>query len=298
MKNTLERNSKEASSTTAPFGTAETFDPVSEDPVLLDKKHPPRVHEVAVVSAGVSLYGKVYSVQGTAMRPIVLIARGYPDMTSSADLALTLQRAGYNAMLFHYRGAWGMGGAFSLENSFQDLKAAARFLRSGPRSKEMLVDTEKIILFGFSFGGPIALRLAAEDDAIHGVLQLDGTDFRGIPGLPAEALATYAAELMTVAIPGAVGMQLLADIAANMTRWDPATYAPGLSGKDVCLLWASQGHGKEMRDYGPTLHDLYAATARVTEMIFDTDHDFSDHRIAIARATLAWLKKIVMPIGS
>ena len=298
MKTTPERNLSEASLTTAVSGDTGTFDPVSQDPVVLDKKHPPLVHEVEVDSSNVSLYGKVYSAQGTAMRPAVLIARVYPDMTSSADLALTLQRAGYNAMLFHYRGAWGMGGSFSLENSFQDLKAAVFFLRSGPKSREMLIDADKVILLGFSFGGPIALRLAAEDAAIRGVLQLDGTDFRGIPGLHGQALAKYAAELITVAIPGAIGRQVLADIAANMPRWDPATYAPGLRGKDVFLLWASQGHGKEMRDFGPSLHEIYAATARVTETIFDTDHDFSDHRIAVARATLAWLKMVLMPAES
>jgi len=273
-------------------GNAKNYDPVAQDPIIADKAHPPLVHEVKFQSGGVTLYGKVFSAQGTNPRPTVLIARGYPDMTASADLALILQRAGYNAMIFNYRGTWGMGGSFSLENAYQDMRAALASLREYQSSKVMLVDPNNIVLFGYSLGAPVALRLAADDAGVRGVMQLDGTDSRAMPSLTVEQRADWAADLKTPAVPDADGMKIIGDVVDHFDSWNPENYVAGLAGKDVFLLWAAQGNGAEARRWGKSLHDLYATQARVTEKTFDTNHDFSDRRIEVARSTLAWLDKI------
>jgi dienelactone hydrolase len=273
-------------------GNAKTYDPVAQDPVITDKAPPPLVHEVRFDSDGVTLYGKVFSVQGTSPRPTVVIARGYPDMTSSADLALILQRAGYNAMIFNYRGTWGMGGSFSLENAYQDMHAAVEYLREAQNTKSMLVDPNNIVLLGYSLGAPVALRLAASDAGVRGVMQLDGTDMRAMAALTPEQRAEWAADLKTPAVPNADGMKIIGDVVDRFDNWNPETYVPGLSGKDVLLLWASQGNGSEMHRWGKSLHDMYSGPARVMEKTFETNHDFADHRIELARVTLAWLDKL------
>jgi hypothetical protein len=38
-----------------------------------------------------------------------------------------------------------------------------------------------------------------------------------------------------------------------------------------------------------------AGASRLTEQIWDTDHEFSDHRIALARTTIDWLTSLVPP---
>jgi len=282
----------------AATGTGKNFDPVSQDPVVLDKAHPPRVHETTFDSGGIPLYAKVFSAQGTTAHPTVLIARGYPDMTSSADIGFALQRAGYNAMIFNYRGTWGMGGSYSMENSYEDLQAAVAFLRSYQTSKTMLVDPNNILLFGYSFGGPIVLRLAAADPKIRGVVHLDGTDLRALPNLKPEEKASWAVGLATTAVPAADGVKIIDDIIAQFGDWNPESYAPGLAGKDVFLIWATRGNGSLVRAAGRSLHDLYAPQARVTEKVFDTTHDFVDHRIDLMRATLAWVGKVRMAPAS
>lgn len=271
-----------------------TIDPVSQDPVVVDKVHPPRVHEVTFDSGGVSLYGKVFSAQGTKPHPTVLIARGFPDMTSSADIALVLQRAGYNAMIFNYRGAWGMGGTYSMENSYQDLKAAVAFLRSASSTRDMQVDPKRIVLYGYSFGGPIVLRLAAEDAAIRGVAHIDGSDLRW--KIPPNERAEWEASLKTPAIPSTTGRDILDGIEAHLQDWDPAGYTDGLKGKDVLLVWS--GLGEPPEKVGTPLRLLFAGKARLTIRQFKTDHDFADHRMRLARAVLAWMRGMPASAGA
>ena len=40
-----------------------------------------------------------------------------------------IRRAGWNVLLFHYRGMWGAGGAFSFSSAIEDTAEAVRFLR-------------------------------------------------------------------------------------------------------------------------------------------------------------------------
>lgn len=286
------------STTASAAGNPKSYDPVAQDPIITDKAHPPLVHEVKFESGGVTLYGKVFSAQGANPHPTIIIARGYPDMTSSADLALTLQRAGYNAMIFNYRGTWGMGGSFSMENAYQDMHAALDLLRDVQSAKTMLIDPNNVVLFGYSLGAPVALRLAASDPGVRGVMQLDGVDTRAMAALTPEQRQAWAEDLKTPAVPDANGVKILDGVVDHFDNWNPENYAAGLSGKDVFLLWAAQGNGSEIHRWGKSLHDLYASQARVTEKTFDTNHDFSDHRIEVARATLAWLDKLhYVPAG-
>ncbi len=275
-------------------GSQPEYDPFTQDPQVQDKKFPPMVREVTFDSHGVKLYGKIFSAQGKGAHPTLLIARGFPDMTSSADIALLAQRAGYNAMIFNYRGAWGMRGEFSLENSYQDLLAAVAYLRSYPVSQGMHVDPNNIVLYGYSLGGPIVLRLAATDSNIRGVLQLDGLDMRNFQSLSSEQRSNWERGFDTPAIPTANGKEIVTGIISQFnSAWDPASYAKGLADKDILLLWAKQGNGHlaQIKER-PSLQALYTPHSRVTEKTLDTDHDFSDSRIALGKVTLAWLKQI------
>jgi hypothetical protein len=273
------------------------YDPVAQDPVIQDQKYLPRVYEVVFDSAGVRLYGKVYAAQGAAPRPTILIARGFPDMTSGADLALILQRAGYNVMMFSFRGSWGMDGIFTMENAYQDLQAATAFLRSYRSSLTMQVDPNNIVVYGYSLGGPLALRLAAEDARIRGVIQLDGLDMR-VMQLDIGDQTKPALTLRSIAVPTANSQRISADVASHWTEWNPTNYAAKLQGKSVLLLWAARGNGGLTNAYGPSLATMYGKTSHLTEKTLQTDHDFADSRIALARTVLGWLKQVPMQAPS
>lgn len=267
------------------------YDPVAEDDVIVNKAFPPKTQEVAFDSSGISLYGQVYSAQGKGQHPTVLYARGFPDSTGSNDIARVLRRTGYNVMFFNYRGTSSMGGIFSEQHAFEDLRSALSYLRSDSASKEMGIDPNNIILFGYSFGGPIVLRLAAEDAKIRAVIHMDGSDLRELRNLTPHDKAELDQDKTSSLVPSATGKQISDNIIAHIDDWDPARYSEGLVGKYVLLAWASKESAQQVPNV-PSLSDLFSKRSHVTSKIFNTDHGFTDKRIALTRSILHWLKTI------
>ncbi|PRC95171.1 alpha/beta hydrolase family protein [Solimicrobium silvestre] len=267
------------------------YDPVADDEFVADKAFPPKSKEVVFDSFGVSLYGQVYSTQGKGTHPTVLYARGFPDSTGSNDIARVLRRAGYNVMFFNYRGTYSMGGVFSEQHAYEDLQSALEFLRSDNSEKTMGIDPNNIILFGYSFGGPIVLRLAAENAKIRAVIHMDGTDLRAFKEMTPQDKAEWDEGLTSKLVPSATGKQITDEIMPHMDDWDPAHYSEGLAGKYVFLAWASKESSKQV-DNVASLSDLFSKRSHVTATIFNTDHGFSDKHIALTRAILHWLKTI------
>lgn len=64
------------------------------------------------------------------------------------DLAQIFRRAGYNVMVFHYRGSWGSDGTYSIINILEDAETAVNFLKSEKCIKSYRVNPQKIILIG------------------------------------------------------------------------------------------------------------------------------------------------------
>ncbi len=145
----------------------------------------------------------------------------------------------------------------------------------------------------YSFGGSIALRLAAEDPNIHAVMLQDPTDLRPIGSMTSMDRKALEDEIATPLVPSATGKQIVDEIVSQMGNWDPAKYVEGLYGKHVLLAWASKGNeidGKAAR--ADSLGALFGPRSHVSATVFDTDHGFTDKRIALTRDYLQWLRSL------
>ena len=90
-------------------------DPVTADPAPgVDTAYPPSTEELAFQSQGSRLNGFFDLANGKGPHPTVILLHGFPGNERNLDLAQALRRAGMNVLFFHYRGAWGSGGTFSL----------------------------------------------------------------------------------------------------------------------------------------------------------------------------------------
>ena len=83
---------------------------VVADP-LVDRQSPPGLAMFTVPSHGVDLDAWLYVAAGASPHGTVILAHGLPGYETSGDLAQSIRRAGWNVLLFHYRGTWGVGGA-------------------------------------------------------------------------------------------------------------------------------------------------------------------------------------------
>src|SRR5215210_8086582 len=105
-------------------------DPGTTDPVHVDTAYPPRAAELAIQSQGSRLNVLLYVAAGKGPHPTVILLHGFPGNERNGDLAQAFRRAGMNALVFSYRGAWGNGGTFSFAHALEDVQSAIKYMRS------------------------------------------------------------------------------------------------------------------------------------------------------------------------
>jgi uncharacterized protein len=94
-----------------------------------DKEFPAQLAVFTVPSHGTDLDAWFYVACGANAHGTVIFAHGLPGYEMNADLAQSIRRAGWNVLLFHYRGTWGVPGPFSQSSAIEDTAAVVRFLR-------------------------------------------------------------------------------------------------------------------------------------------------------------------------
>lgn len=268
-------------------------DPVTTDPALRDTAFPPDIGELAFQSAGERVNGLLYVAQGAGPHPTVVLLHGFPGNERNLDIAQAIRRAGINVLFFSYRGLWGSGGTFSFPNALDDVAAALRFLRTPDTAKAYRVDSHRIALIGHSLGAWAALMGAAADPAIQctaGIEVANMGSYGRRMRTDTKSRDTFQQYFVSLATPGgpvhADGVSLIASLETNAAAWDVALKAPALSGRTVLLLdnTHNEGHATLVR----ALND--AGSEHLTQLVWDTDHSFSDRRISLARSVVGWLK--------
>jgi uncharacterized protein len=283
-----------ARSTSEP-ATRRVYDPVAMDPPARDPVHPPTLAELAFESAGARLNGIFYLPGGAGPHPVVVLLHGNPGNERNLDVAQALRRAGYATLYFNYRGSWGSGGTFSRTHAIEDVHAALRFVRSPLAADRYRADSARVALVGHSMGGWLALVTAAGDAKVRcvGALDFVNTGARG-RRLLSDRAADSARTVYDswLAAPGGPyqaeggGAALVAEVKANADRWDVLAHAAALRGRHVLLVGSANR----------TEHDSLVTALggphapNLTAYWWATDHSFSDHRIALARAILDWLR--------
>jgi pimeloyl-ACP methyl ester carboxylesterase len=254
------------------------------DPTL---KPPARTPEVRFDSGGVPLLGVLHLPAGPGPHPIVVLLHGFPGNERNFDLAQALRRAGYAALVFHYRGSWGVGGAYSWTTVLQD---ARRAVAAVPGLADGL-DPDRLAVVGHSLGGFAALQTAAADASVRAVASIAAFDFGAVAAasdaVRHEARAMFASDLLP--LQGTTGDALYAEMLENGASWRLADLAPALAGRPVLLLAAERDGAAPAPLHHAPVVAAHAGNDRLRHATMPTDHAFSDHRLALAKAVIEFL---------
>ncbi|MFF5288698.1 alpha/beta hydrolase family protein [Paractinoplanes globisporus] len=244
---------------------------------------------VTIESGGERLLGVLHRPAGEGPHPIVVLLHGFPGNERNFDLAQALRRAGYAALVFHYRGAWGVGGSYSWGHMLED---AARVVTE-VRSMDGL-DPSRLAVVGHSVGGFIALMTAAADPAVRAVVSVAGFDL-GVAAAAfsrAELVEIFRDELLP--LRGTTAEALADEMRSAGEGWELARLAPKLADRPVLLIGTGRDPIAVVEVHHRPLVEAYAA-GRLEHHVFPTDHPLSDHRVALARTIADFLDRALVP---
>jgi uncharacterized protein len=258
---------------------------ISTDPPA-DSQHPAAMTVLHIPSHGVLINGLVYSPPGAGTHPTLVICHGLPGNEKNLDLAQAVRRAGWNAVTFNYRGSWGSPGPFRFAQNLEDADAVLSYLRNPANALKLGVDPTRIVIAGHSMGGWVVAHTASHDHALIGAILISMADMGLVGARPhAQAVAEMADDMETLSNVTAESM--VAELKAHAKEFVVAGTAEGLARIPVLALTAN--------DHLASQTDALVAAIRgkggtkITAMHVDTDHGWSDHRIALESTVITWL---------
>jgi uncharacterized protein len=272
-------------------------DPLATDPPP-DPDLPATTPALTFRSGGADLLGVLHVPAGPGPHPVVVLLHGFPGNERNFDLAQVLRRAGYAALVFHYRGSWGMGGTWSWGHVLEDSAAVVAAVRDPDLATAHRLDPRRLTVVGHSLGGFAALMTAAAEPSVTAVVSVAGVDLGAVAALchadaaaRADVVEAYAAELGP--LRGTSGEALVAELEAAGESWRLGRLAPLLADRPVLLIAGSRDTvAPHDVHHGPVVAAFRAEPVeRLEHRVLPTDHALSDHRVALAREILGFLAR-------
>ena len=274
------------------------FNPVHEDDPAENGNDPPTMEHLVVMSSGCRLFCPFLKAGGSGRKPVAVMLHGFPGHEQNYDIAHALRRAGINSIIFHYRGSWGSEGSFSFGNVLEDVASLLSMIRDPSKADEMGIDPDSIFLVGNSMGGWAALMTAGTDRNVMGSAFLGGFNFglihkyleEGSPGEKELIMDSF--RTLSDPLKGCTPEGLLKELVEAGDEWEITGRANLLLGTSLLLVSGSRDGTAEPRyHHTPLLNALKNLNHEDLRAVsLDSDHSFSDRRVALTGTVLEWMK--------
>ncbi len=243
------------------------------------------VSGVTFDSGGHRLVGTLHLARGEAPKPTALLLHGCPGLEKNLDLAASLRDAGWNALVFHYRGCWGSEGPYDLRTIPGDVTAAVDHLQSG---EHPTVDPGRLAVVGHSLGGWAAVLAAAADQRLSAVAVYGAAvDLGGIDLTP-QQLDREMTRFLAVT-PEELTRQR-ADVAG---RPGPLELVASIAPRPLLIVhgsddaWVPVQHARRLRSRA-------GRPCRYVE-VDGANHSFAWHRAELRELVTGWLDEVNSP---
>ncbi|MPZ92843.1 MAG: alpha/beta fold hydrolase [Actinobacteria bacterium] len=232
---------------------------------------------VVIESGGTKLLGTLFLARGDEPKPTALLLHGLPGIEKNYDLAHALRDAGWNSLIFHYRGSWGSGGDYRFETLADDARTALDHLSS--RTYEQ-VNPRSFALVGHSMGGWVAVR-AGNDERVRAVVTIGAvTEPRRVHFTAAMAEVSFTPFLSGITP---------AEFETQWTALDGILEEAGALDRPLLIVHAANDPIVPV-EQAHLLHDASGGRARL-ELHPDANHAFVWHRRWLIDLVVGWLEE-------
>ncbi len=251
-----------------------------------DAVHPAKMTVLHIPTHGVLINGVIYQPAGAGAHPTLVICHGLPGNEKNLDLAQAVRRAGWNAVVFNYRGSWGSPGAYRFTQNLEDADAVLAYLRDPATSARVGIDPKRIAIAGHSMGGWVVAHTAAHDHLLIGAILISAGDMGHLGEEPRDRLVADMADNME-GLSGVTAQSMADEDRANAKAFQMDNATAGLTQTPLLVLTADDGLAP---DSDALVRSIEAKGGhKVTAIHVATDHSWSDHRIALESAIIMWL---------
>jgi len=250
---------------------------------------------------GVRLDAKIYPANKNQKVSSVILLHGFPgNQTSPLGLAESLNKAGFNTLVFNYQGSYSSEGTFSFDNCIDNVGAAVDFLFDPGNQAKYNIDTSRIFICGYSFGGTVAIESAMYNSRIRNIISIANDDhsvsikkaaadsvfrenYRQYVGRSFEPSGPFRGDLKT----------LMEYNIRNVDRYDLVRNAEKLMSKRVFLIvgWLDNTSLIEVNTL-PLYRKLLQFDKENTSIKgFESDHRFGNATDELSGSIIDWIVK-------
>jgi len=264
------------------------------------------IEDITITRDGIVLKGKFHLADGTGPFPTAILLHGFPgNETDVLGIGKRLSEADINALTFNYSGTYQSEGLYSFDNTQKDIRAAYDFINDLKNVTRYKIDTTRVFIGGYSYGGGMALTYAANHHEITSVFSIAGTDhceffreyFRNeeFKEMIDDMFDRLAAPAGPVRFPeGGMPKDVSEEtIAAADSTYDLRKAAPLLSSKHILLIAGWDDLNVTMDHH---ILPLYRALQKekadkMTIKAFQDDHAFNEVRPELAETIIDWIEE-------
>jgi len=248
-----------------------------------DSLSPAGIVELKIPSSGSNIYGFAYTANGKKLHPTVILLHGMPGNERNLDLAQNLRRGGYNVVYFDYRGSWGSEGKYSFSNGLEDTEAVVKFITDSANRIRLKVDTGRIALVGHSMGAGMALINGINNKRIRAVAGISVFNpYTVLQGKDAPGnLMGLKEYLSTLGMLDTDAETYLRDMYSRVSDYNIENMVANT--KKPVLVIDEHKNNEYLSSFKRKKNLSYK--------IWDTDHAFTNKRIALSTELKTWLDK-------
>lgn len=258
---------------------------------------PPSIQELTIESDGSRMSGIAYLAAGAGPHPTVMLLHGYPGNEKNLDVAQALRRNGWNVVFFHYRGAWGSEGDFSIKNAEHDVRAVYAYLNTPKNQQKLRINSRQISLVGHSMGGHMAIAGLLDLPTARCAVSYDGANMgagggKGLFSDPrlGKVWRDYTDSLFM--LKGWSGEKAVEELTLYGAELDLVSRVDTVGGRPVLLISADTKVVPEATHITPLYEALRATeNSRAEYLLIKDDHSFSANRLELIEATQNFLDR-------